>query len=493
VDDQTLPEADKKRQPTRTTTEGTLRRNTWLSQWPWLLLAVMTLPAIWHVVHFPDDIDLEFPSVVRPTFSPLPPPAYRLAEPGDTIDRIAIYLSSLALVLSLGGLVAARHARRLWLASLVLSAASFWYAANPLPTHDGWHGLGWGAIADPAAPFLIRSVLALLGLAFAGSILVCVPPSSWARTWSTARDQRVAGLAVVATVLTALRVAGIPHIEPIGYWPRWEFVWGLVAFAALLLRTFPRANLNRRRLVLRFTSGALVWYGLVAGGIWLTWYHRPLERLRAVVPGKIYISAMPSYNGLVLAQERHRFKTIINLFPEDTPQRSPKLPQELRFVKERGLRYVASPSDVEASNDFLDLTLKLARDPDAWPILVHCHGCMDRTPAWVGIYRFVVEETPLEEVLRFIEQHRGYRPKASVTLLYNRVLPRVAPEHCRTDPTIGVLSRCAGGTVDPYDLQLRTELGHHGDADFAAPGGTNRLSARHEEADGLAPNLTPRR
>jgi hypothetical protein len=298
---------------------------------------------------------------------------------------------------------------------------------------------------------------------------------------------------VVAAVLTALRVAGVPHIEPIGYWPRWELVWGLVAFSALLLRNLPRPNPNRRRLVLRLASGALIWYGLVAAGVWLTWYHRPLERLRAVVPGKIYMSAMPTYNGLALAQERHRFKTIINLFPEDTPQRSLKLPQELRFVKERGLRYVASPTDVEASNDFLDLTLKLAQDPDAWPILVHCHGCMDRTPAWVGIYRFVVEESPLEEVLRFIEQHRGYRPKASVTLLYNRVLPRLAPEHCRTDPLIGLLLRCAGGTVDPYYAQLRSEQGHDQDPVLTVPRGSSRLSARDEEADGLAPNLTPRR
>ena len=40
---------------------------------------------------------------------------------------------------------------------------------------------------------------------------------------------------------------------------------------------------------------------------------------------------------------------------------------------------------------------------------------MDRTPAWLGIYRFLYEGRALAEVLREIEQHRGYRPKASVT------------------------------------------------------------------------------
>ena len=39
----------------------------------------------------------------------------------------------------------------------------------------------------------------------------------------------------------------------------------------------------------------------------------------------------------------------------------------------------------------------------------------------MGIYRFVVKERPLLEVMQEIERHRGYRPKASVILLYNRV------------------------------------------------------------------------
>src|SRR5262249_15018345 len=152
-----------------------------------------------------------------------------------------------------------------------------------------------------------------------------------------------------------------------------------------------------------------------------------------------------------------------------------------------GLRYVGSPSDVASSDAFLDLTLSLARDPGAWPILVHCHGCMDRTPAWVGIYRFVVEARPLDEVLRFIEQHRGYRPKASVTLLYNRVLPRLAPERAGADPTARLLRRCASGTVDPYFRQLRDELektGSGGEPDRGILGLRGGASAR-------LPSLTP--
>ncbi len=105
----------------------------------------------------------------------------------------------------------------------------------------------------------------------------------------------------------------------------------------------------------------------------------------------------------------------------------------------------SSPSDPSeaASSAFLDQTLALARDPSAWPILVHCHGCMDRSPAWMGIYRFVVQDRPLIEIMQEIERHRGYRPKASVTLLYNRVLPPRAGARYWADPTATLLRQCA--------------------------------------------------
>ena len=84
--------------------EGT-ERSRWgiLRFWPWLGLVLAFLMAVWHDIDFPEDVDPEFPAVVRPTFNRRPPPAYRLAEPGDTLDRIAIYTSALGVVISLVG------------------------------------------------------------------------------------------------------------------------------------------------------------------------------------------------------------------------------------------------------------------------------------------------------------------------------------------------------------------------------------------------------
>jgi hypothetical protein len=67
----------------------------------------------------------------------------------------------------------------------------------------------------------------------------------------------------------------------------------------------------------------------------------------------------------------------------------------------------------------------------------------------MGLYRFVVQGWPLADALREIERHRGLRPKASVTLLYNRILPQLAPELSALDPTVALLRECAAGTADP--------------------------------------------
>jgi hypothetical protein len=463
------------------------RNNPLRRLWPWLLLGVMTLPAVWHVVHFPDDVDIEFPRVLRPTMSAFPPPAYRLAEPGDTIDRIAIYVSSLAIVLSASGLWQSRGSRRPWVAALALSLAAFWYGANPGPTFDGWHGLGWTNLLNAEAPAGLRLGLATAAASLAVLVVraVGVRPASWLERWRTGRSFGVAGLLTVAAVLTISRAAQFPDVEPLGYWPRWAFVWALVAFCAALVRVLPRRKEMRSLAVVGVGAGSVaVWFGLVVAGVTLSWYHRPIDRFREVVPGKIYISAMPTARGLEVVHSRHHFKTILNLFPEDTPYRSPRLPEEMRFVEQHGLRYYGSPADPALSNDFLDLTLRVAQDQDAWPILVHCHGCMDRTPAWVGIYRFVVEGRPLGEILRFIEGHRGYRPKASVTLLYNRVLSRLAPDRYRDDPTAALLRRCARGTIDP-EFEMREV--DRARSNPEASTGVGTASA------GSLPSLTPRR
>ena len=129
---------------------------------------------MWYVVDYENDIDPELPRVVRPTFSRYPPAAYRFAEACDTIDHVAVYVSSAALVLAAWGWF--RNPReRLWVAAVALSAAGFWHAATPGPLADGWYGLGWRTIFDPRAPAANRLILAGL----AAGVVAIVVRASW--------------------------------------------------------------------------------------------------------------------------------------------------------------------------------------------------------------------------------------------------------------------------------------------------------------------------
>jgi hypothetical protein len=420
--------------------------------WPWVVLALATLPAVWHVLHFEGDIDHEFPRVERPTFSQFPSPAYRLAEPGDTIDRVALYFSAAGLVFAATALIApGSRGRGYWLSALAVSLAVFWEAANPGPVYGGWHGLGWRAISHPESPLVLRLALIVAAIGLAATAI----GPFWLRRDRLRSDLAAAAergnrlLFVVALVLMAGRFLDAPAFGPPGYWPRWSLVFGMLALDLGMLReafsSRPRPRLGE------YLIAAGSWAGLVALGLVLVWYHRPLARFRPVEDGKVYISAMPTKRGLEVAYARHPFRTIINLYPEESLIKSPHFEDEKAFAREHGIRYILSPGDssLEASSAFLDKTLAAAQDPNAWPILVHCHANMDRTPAWMGIYRFVIQGRPLIEVMREIEQHRGYRPKASVTLLYNRVLEPRASARYADDPTAAILRRCAEGTVDP--------------------------------------------
>ena len=255
--------------------------------WPWLALLVMTVPAIWHVVDFPDDIDGEYPLVARPTFSLRPPSSYRLAEPGDTIDRVALYVSAAIVTIAAIGWGLSRRAR-LWPAAIALGAAAGWFAVTPSPCYDGWHGLGWHAIADPSAPWSLRITLTIAAIGLAGVVVRSL--GIHRDQWQVARERGAARLVVASVLLVACRAFEIPGVEPAGYWPRFAFDWGLMAFGFALLRLLPPWPNGWKRMGLLLGGGAAC-TALILGGIKVVWIHRPLERLRAVVPGKIYNSA----------------------------------------------------------------------------------------------------------------------------------------------------------------------------------------------------------
>lgn len=457
---------------------GRLSAGRWIRGIPWFIAA--SLFAIAVVLPFStlkEEVDTDFPDVQRGVFSAYSPMVYRLAEPGDTLDRVGVYLASLGLVVtSLGGW---RSRDRLWLSGWCAVLLTAWVAACPWPTFDGWHGLNPRALFEPTTPIYLKLVQVALLL---GISVMMIGPLWSARGRIAKSDRSLSLLFVTASACGVYRIVAWPDPDPTGYWPRWALILGLTLFLGGLIRVFP---FQRRREALWLSLGLKsLQFSAVAGlillGLWSIWLHRPLNRLKVIEPGRVYISAMPTYGGLEVAQARHQFKTIINLFNENGRQRHPNSPDEKRFVAERGLRYIERPdadTDSEIGElEFIKATLAVARDPKAWPVLVHCHGCMDRTPAWAGLYRFLDQGWSLTEVMTEIERHRGLRPKGSVYLLYNWALPQLAAQRFNADPTSKLLKAATAWSVDPYQAS-RSEPRESSDETIGVHRQTRRSSS----------------
>ena len=198
-----------------------------------------------------------------------------------------LYFAAAGVVLSSAGLVLNRGGA-LWPAGLALGLAALWYSATPGPTVDGWYGLGWRTIADPQAPPLVRSSSVVCGRSSWPASLggrSCDRGVVLRRTGSTRERIGTRWLWITGWVLVLARQFDLPGVEPQGYWPRWSMIGGLVAFILVILIELGPALRSLRRRWLVLSVGSACWLALVVSGIWLTWYHRPLARLKEVVPG----------------------------------------------------------------------------------------------------------------------------------------------------------------------------------------------------------------
>lgn len=399
--------------------------------------------AIWHALDYSNEFDTEFPGLARDNYSRFAPFAYRLAEPGDTLDLTTLYLSTAGLVLSAAILRRSRSLHRSARAAALLQTcvglclAGFWVGSAPDPTPDGWHGLAWQAMLRMSTPPATRILLGLVAVGIVG--LIITPLVRQGRPLYHAASRPWRWLSLLCGLGFAWRLTGWPDPEPWGYWTRWAMISSMSIVLAALISQWKQLEPatmaptgRKRRLQNGFAAVGLALL-LVQGGYYIHWLHWPIPRFKVIIPGQLYVSAMPPPQGLALAAQRHHFKTIINLFNEDTPQRHPNFPKELAYAQSHGIRYVRAEGKSYGAA-FVESTLNEARNPANWPVLVHCHGNMDRTPAWLGIYRFIDQGWSMTDVLLAIERHRGYRPKGGTTMLYSDVLPVLAPERWATDP-----------------------------------------------------------
>ena len=413
--------------------------------------------ALWHVVDFPDDIDREFPIVERPTFSAYPPAAYRLAEPGDTIDRVGMYLASVAVAMAVLGLVRSRAIGRdgsgLWWSALGLALGLFWFVTNPWPTFDGWHGLGWRVVGDPDGADGPSSGRRRGGGGGRRR-------SSWYRSagrrrlgrcWARFRRPRRCSGLLGARRCWCWRAGRAGRA-----WSRWGTGRGGRSSAGSgcswrLIRLMPAGA--RCGGGARLASGELA--GAVAVGLSGAGLSSSGITAAGAAPGDRAGADLhqrhATARGLEIAQRRHGFKTIINLFQEDLPGlRSPYLDDEVAFAEEHGIHYLRSPLEASEADAFLERDAPAGHGPrrlaDPRP-LPRLHG---PDPGLVG-------DLPVRRRGRAADR-RDAGDRAAPGLAAEGVgdvalqpRPRRAgPRRYRDDPTAALLRQVPEGTCDPF-------------------------------------------
>lgn len=113
----------------------------------------------------------------------------------------------------------------------------------------------------------------------------------------------------------------------------------------------------------------------------------------------------PDADDLHDLQDEYGVKTVVNLRGHK-PERTWYRDEEVG-VREIGATWVhlrvsgRSGPTPQATREFLDLV----RDPDNWPIVMHCQGGIHRTGVMVGLYRIAVQGWSNEAAIEELEDN----------------------------------------------------------------------------------------
>ena len=116
------------------------------------------------------------------------------------------------------------------------------------------------------------------------------------------------------------------------------------------------------------------------------WFGEGLPLLRKV-SARLYVGGQPSSDGLAKLKGMG-VKTVINVRESWSADR-----RDRKACTELGLEYVALPVPCGGplSDGMVDVFLKIVRDPDRAPVLLHCMTGRDRASTFAALYRIAEE------------------------------------------------------------------------------------------------------
>jgi protein tyrosine/serine phosphatase len=158
----------------------------------------------------------------------------------------------------------------------------------------------------------------------------------------------------------------------------------------------------------KYILGMVIAVGIVAVP-WFYAEHRKGERrnLRVVDPGRLYRSGQLSQRELEKVIREHDIRTVVTFRYADDGEVVPPDAAEEAYCRSRGIGYHrvqplrwwslgGTPPADRSVREFLSVV----RDPEAWPVLVHCYAGVHRTGAYCAVYRMECNNWTPEEALR---------------------------------------------------------------------------------------------
>lgn len=129
------------------------------------------------------------------------------------------------------------------------------------------------------------------------------------------------------------------------------------------------------------------------------------RRFGEVVAGKVYRSGRLSPGALTRLNREHHFRTIVD-FGAWEPG-SPEELREQRTAQALGIdrRVFRLEGDSRGDPNAYVQALRLMRDPNAQPVLVHCSAGSERTGCAVMLYRTIDEGASVEDAYREAQRY----------------------------------------------------------------------------------------
>ena len=165
----------------------------------------------------------------------------------------------------------------------------------------------------------------------------------------------------------------------------------------------------------RYLTGTLtaLILGMLVGGPYVYNRHRQQEyrNFRVVREGVLYRSGQLSHDGLQKVIHDHQIKTVVSLrFAEGPADPAPDSAEET-WCREQGIHYLRVCAHQWAGPEGMALlaagAIRIMKNEDHYPVLVHCFAGCHRTGAFVAVYRMEFENWTNAEAIAEIRQ-AGY-------------------------------------------------------------------------------------